>query len=304
MKMDKQIEIIEAPLSTGVGLTGVELMASSLRDAGLQEAVGAVNCQAISEPLLVSTIDPDTHLPEPLVVRKFLLDLADLVADSCHRDQMPLVVGGDCTILLGCLAGARRQGDLGLLFIDAQTDFHPPGLGKTEPASMELYLATGRGPSVLSDLGGGVPLVDDGNVVCLGYRTGDQPYTGTEGAQIALSPIDTAILCLPLEHIRKRSFGNTLDKALKRLCDNGREFWLHFDVDALHDDVFPAVDYRLPDGLSVGEVVAAIRRALKTGRVRGVNVTIFNPTLDWDGSQAKLLVNLLGAALSDKWTPH
>ena len=156
----------------------------------------------------------------------------------------------------------------------------------------------------MSDFGGGVPLVDDGNVVCLGYRTGDQPYTGTEGAQIALSPIDTDILCLPLEHIRKRGFGNTLDKALKRLCDNGREFWLHFDVDALQDDVFPAVDYRLHDGLSVGEVVAAIRRAVKTGGVRGVNVTIFNPTLDWDGSQAKLLVNLLGAALNDKRTPH
>jgi arginase len=62
----------------------------------------------------------------------------------------------------------------------------------------------------------------------------------------------------------------------------------------------PAVDYRLPDGLSVGEIVEAIRRAMNTGRVRGVNVTIYNPTLDWDGSQAKLLVDLLGAALNDE----
>ena len=69
----------------------------------------------------------------------------------------------------------------------------------------------------------------------------------------------------------------------------------------LHDDVMSAVDYRLPDGLSVGEVVETIRRAMKTGRVRGVNVTIYNPTLDWDGSQAKLLVDLLGAALNDEW---
>jgi len=115
-----------------------------------------------------------------------------------------------------------------------------------------------------------------------------------------LSPLDTDIVCLPLDHIRKRGFGNTLDRTLKHLCADGREFWLHFDVDALHDDVMPAVDYRLPDGLSVGEIVEAIRRAMYTGRVRGMNVTIYNPTLDWDGSQAKLLVDLLGAALNDE----
>jgi arginase len=298
--MEKKIGIIEAPLSTGVGLAGVELMATSLREAGLQSAVGALSCESISEPLLVTSVDPDTSLPDPQVVRKFLLDLADRVAESCRTDHTPLVVGGDCTILLGCLAGAKRHGDLGLLFIDAQTDFHPPGRGKTETASMELYLATGRGPEVLSNLEGDVPLIADCNVVCLGYRTGERPYTGTDGAQMALSPLDTDIVCLPLDHIRKRGFGNTLDRALKHLCADGREFWLHFDVDALHDDVMPAVDYRLPDGLSVGEIVEAIRRAMNTGRVRGVNVTIYNPTLDWDGSQAKLLVDLLGAALNDE----
>ena len=299
--MGKKIGIIEAPLSTGVGLAGVEFMAQSLREAGLQDAVGAVSCEAMSEPLLVTVVDPNTSLPEPQTVRKFLLDLADQVERVCGADQIPLVVGGDCTILLGCLAGAKRHGELGLLFIDAQTDFHPPGHGKTEPASMELYLATGRGPEVLSNLDGDTPLIADRNVVCLGYRTGDRPYTGTDLSQVVLSPIDTDIVCLPLDYIRKRSFGNTIDKALKHLCADGREFWLHFDVDALHDDVMSAVDYRLPDGLSVGEAVETLRRALKTGKVRGVNVTIYNPTLDWDGSQAKLLVDLLGAALNDEW---
>ncbi len=302
--MVKKIRIIEAPLSTGIGLAGVELMAEALRDAGLQEAVGAVSCEAMAEPFRATAVDPGTSLPEPQAVREVLLDLADEVEEACRDGYMPLVIGGDCTILLGCLAGAKRDEDLGMLFIDAHTDFHKPGYGKTEPASMELYLATGRGPEVLSKLEGDAPLIADRDVVCFGYRNGDRPYTGGDQTETALSPVDTDIVCLPLDHIRKRSFGNTIDKALKHLCTDDREFWLHFDVDALHDDVMSAVDYRLPDGLSIGEVVETLRRAVKTGKVRGINVTIYNPTLDWDGSQAKLLVDLLGVALNDEWRPH
>jgi hypothetical protein len=47
--MSKKIGIIEAPLSTGMGLAGVELMPASLREAGLQNAVGALFCAAISD---------------------------------------------------------------------------------------------------------------------------------------------------------------------------------------------------------------------------------------------------------------
>jgi len=298
--MTKQLKIIEAPLSTGVGLEGVELMARALREAGLQEAVGAVSWDAMSEPLRATIVDPETSLPEPELVRKFLLTLADEVESTCDNGDIPLVVGGDCTILLGCLAGAKRRGEIGMLFVDGHTDFHKPGGGKTEPASMELYLATGRGPVVLSKLGGDAPLMRDRNVVCFGYRNGDRPYTGGDDAETVLSPTDTDMVCLPLDRIRKRGFGNAVETALRHLCAVDREFWLHVDVDVLDDSVMPAVDYRLPDGLSAGETVETIRRAMRTGKVRGINLTIFNPTLDWDGSQARLLVELLGCAFNDK----
>jgi arginase len=204
-----------------------------------------------------------------------------------------VVIGGDCTILLGCLAGAKRLGDLGLLFLDGHTDFNKPGFPDNETASMDLYLATGRGPEILSRIAGDAPLVVDSNVVCLGYR--DEIYLDAARRN---SPVGTEITCLPLQQVRTAGFGNTVDRALDRLYADDRDFWLHFDVDALHDDVMPAVDYRMPDGLSVGEVVEIIRRARRTGRVRGMNVTIYNPTLDWDGHSARLLIELLAAALT------
>lgn len=297
--MQREIEIIEAPLSTGIGLLGVEQMAHTLRDAGLADAVGAALTTTLWEPYCATQIDPDISLPEPDKVRTLLLQLADSVDASLHGKRMPLVVGGDCTILLGCLAGAKRHGQLGMLFVDAHTDFHKPGAGKTEPASMELYLATGRGPDAYSRLEGETPLIADRDVVCLGYRNGDRPYSGGGDPDSALSPAETEMKLIPLERMRRHGFGNAINDALEYLCANERGFWLHIDVDVLHDDVMSAVDYRLPDGVSAGELVEIIRRSLNTGQVLGINLAIFNPTLDWDGKQAKLLIDLLSKALKD-----
>lgn len=297
--MTRNLQILEAPLSTGVGLLGVEQMAGALRAGGLAEAVGATSCTTLWKPYCATEVDPEINLPEPENVRRMLLQLADSVQASIGEGHTPLVVGGDCTILPGCLAGARRHGDLGLLFLDGHTDFHKPGKGKTEPASMELYLATGRGPAEYARLEGEAPLIAERDVVCLGYRNGDQPYTGGGDPGAALSPAETDMMLIPLDRIRKHSFGNAVDRSLKHLCRDGRDFWLHIDVDVLHDSLMPAVDYRLPDGLSDGELVETIRRAMRTDRVRGINVAIFNPTLDWDGSRAKFLVDLLGKALAN-----
>jgi arginase len=74
--------------------------------------------------------------------------------------------------------------------------------------------------------------------------------------------------------------------------------WIHLDCDALDDAVMPAVDYRLPDGLHWDELQAVLGAAIATGAVVGIEVTIFNPALDPDGSIARGLVSCLTAALA------
>jgi len=46
----------------------------------------------------------------------------------------------------------------------------------------------------------------------------------------------------------------------------------------------PAVDYRMPDGLSWDELMAILRACIATGQIVGINVTILNPELDKDGA--------------------
>ena len=61
---------------------------------------------------------------------------------------------------------------------------------------------------------------------------------------------------------------------------------VHVDADVLDDTVMPAVDYRQPGGLSADELATILAAALATGRVAGVDVTIYNPALDPAGTSA------------------
>jgi arginase len=75
-------------------------------------------------------------------------------------------------------------------------------------------------------------------------------------------------------------------------------FWLHLDLDVLDESVMPAVDYRMPGGLNWDEVVALARPLAQSPSLIGMDVTIFNPTLDPTGEYAAKTVDLLVRLLS------
>lgn len=295
MPVPKPITIIEAPLSVGIGLSGVEHLPAALRNAGIGAAIGAQRTISAIDPLSVTLIDELVGIPEPEKVRDFLLVLASQVEAELAGGAFPIVIGGDCTILLGCCAGAKRQGTRGLFFIDGHTDFYLAGAPDRETASMDLAIATGRGPTILTELDGPAPLVEASNVVAFGFR--DEAVTKRVKG---IPPSSDGVFCVPLAEIRMNGFGNCVARGLKHLASLNSPFWLHLDVDVLDDTIMPAVDYRTPGGLSIGELIAVIRKALATGQVTGINVTILNPTLDWDGSRVRILIDILKAALSNQ----
>jgi arginase len=77
------------------------------------------------------------------------------------------------------------------------------------------------------------------------------------------------------------------------LKDDVEGFWIHLDADVIDDAVNPAVDYRLPDGLGVQELSEALRAVVMSGKAVGMDVTIYNPTLDKDGDVARAIVRAL-----------
>jgi arginase len=286
--------VIDAPSVLGLRPTGVERLPGALKAAGLLNGLNAEYAGRV-EPLPYDPRrDPETLILNPNVLRAYSLRLAAAVASVLRQGKFPLVLGGDCSNIIGIMLALRRAGRYGLFFIDGHADFYQPEAEPNgEVASMDLAIVSGRGPAVLTDIDGLKPLVRDDDIVAFGFR--DAAQQRAYGSQDIR---ETAIHAFELDEVRELAAAVAAEQAAGLLRRNEiAGFWIHLDADVLDDAVMPAVDYRLPGGLSWDELSATLRVLMTTGQALGVNVGIFNPALDEDGSIARGLVSCLVAGL-------
>ena len=241
--------------------------------------------------------DKSTLLLNPDSISEFSLRLADAITLVLHKKRFPLVLGGDCSILIGSLLALRRLGTYGLFFIDGHADFYQPQASPTgEVADMDLAIVSGRGPNVLTNIEGLKPLVQDNDIIVFGYRDAEQ-----SASYRSQDVRGTNMHAFDLPNVRK--FGTitaAASHAVNTLANNELEgFWIHLDADVLDDLIMPAVDYRLGGGgLSFTELSELLKALLSSGRAVGMSITIFNPRLDLDGSIAQRFVSSLVQGLS------
>jgi arginase len=286
--------IVEAPSVLGLSPSGVEELPAALLRAGLAARLGARRAGPVEPPPYEERRDPVHGLLNAPGIARYAIDLADVIGRIVDAGEIPVVLGGDCSILLGSMLALRRRGRYGLLFVDGHTDFYQPAANVNgQVASSDLALATGRGPAVLTDLEGRGPLVRDEDTVAFGRRDEAESRSyGSDEPPESLRVIDLA-------SIRAAGIDAALGDALARLTRAELAgFWLHLDADVLDDAIMPAVDYRQPGGLSWRELESVLRGARATNRLVGLEVTIFNPRLDPEGAVARALTEELVAGLA------
>jgi arginase len=289
--------VIEAPSILGLRPSGVESLPAALLKAGLTNRLHARHAGRVApDDEYDPRRDPATLTLNARGIAAFSRRLADAVGAVLDAGEFPVVLGGDCSILLGNLLALKRRGRYGLLFVDGHADFYSPEANPNgEVASMDLAVATGRGPDILTHIEERGPLAHDEDVVAFGARDADE--------QVAYGspPLPQGILSLDLPIIRERGIDAAAGEALEHLTrDDGPDlgFWIHVDADVLDDALMPAVDYRLPGGLSWDELTRVLQMAIRTNRAIGLEMTIYNPRLDADGSGARGLVSVMGEALT------
>ena len=136
--------VIEAPSVLGLFPRGVERLPDALLDAGLADALDARRAGRVEPPPYDPRRDPATGLLNPTGLRDYAHRLAATTGEVLDDGEVPVVLGGDCSILLGNLLALSRRGRFGLLFIDGHADFYQPDAEpRGEAASMDLALATG-----------------------------------------------------------------------------------------------------------------------------------------------------------------
>jgi arginase len=293
-----QFTVIEAPSILGLRPTGVQHLPKALKAAGLMSELRAEYGGRVSPLSYSSERDKLTLLLNPESIRAFSLQLADAVASVLHKKRFPLVLGGDCSILLGNLLALRRLGIYGLFFIDGHADFYQPQVSPSgEVADMDLAIVSGRGPNVLTNIDGLKPLVRDQDIVVFGYR--DAEEAASYGSQDVR---DTHMHVFDLQSVRKLgTIAAAASQAVDILANNELldGFWIHLDADVLDDSIMPAVDYRLGGGgLSFSELSELLKILVASDRAIGMDITIFNPLLDLDGSITRRFVSSLIQGLS------
>jgi len=245
----------------------------ALRAAGLVERLQALDAGNLATPPYDA--QKRDGMLNRAAIDRYAETQADAIAAALDAKTFPLILGGDCSLLLGSMRALQRRGTYGLVFLDGHTDFYTPATSGTGGvAGMDLALACGEA------------LVDPHHVVHLGRRDFEEArqYGGT---------LPETILDLHLDVVRELGPRATARRALERMhALDG--FFIHVDVDVLDDAVMPYVDSPQPGGLTPDELREVLDELLASPLATAAEVTIFDPTKDRDGDGARMLVEVLG----------
>jgi arginase len=293
------IVVVDAPSNLGLRppfpgtVPGCYKLAGALRDQGLLERLGAREGGVVTPPRYDrgGWAEGDGVFHAAAIAR-YSTALAERVDRLATPGSFVLVLGGDCSILLGALLGLRRRGRAGLVYIDGHSDFRHPGNSPFVGAAAGegLALVTGRGQADLTDIDGLRPYVRGADTAALGmHEPGDPLLTEAREAVAVLATV---------EEMRATGCAAAAERALRVMAPGIDGIWVHLDADVLDPSVMPAVDSPDPGGLQPAELVETLVPLLRDPRVAGLDLAIYDPDLDEPGDGARLLADLLVEALT------
>lgn len=291
--------IIGVPSSAGAHHAGQERAPAALRAAGLPDrlrAAGLTVTDAGDLPGAVFAVDHDHPRARnlPAVVR-VAGQVADAVAGVTEPGPLPLVIGGDCTITLGVIAGFRRRHpDVGLVYLDGDADLGTPqAAGSGIFDSMGIAHLLGHGAPELAGLAGQPPLLDPARLAIIGAdprETDDagRGFLAGAGVRLAEAPefaTDPAgVAAAAMAHVAAAS-GPVV---------------VHFDVDVIDSGDLPLGNFpHYGSGVSLADAVTALAALRAHPSSAGLVLTEVNPTHDGDGSLLSQYIRGLVSALAE-----
>jgi arginase len=298
----RRIAVLDAPSNLGLrpptatSVPGCAKGPGALRDHGLVARLGARDAGCITP----ARYDPAGWQPGDGVAQSddiavFAKRLADRIGGIVEAGEFPLVLGGDCSILLGAGLAMRRHAagldeHIGLVYVDGHSDFRHQGNASYVGAAAgeALALATGRGQPNLSSMEHRRPYFRDVDVVLLGIRTHDEYRLDLQAAGIVTRAVPEL-----------RSDGAARSAQWARAQLSGcAGYWVHIDVDVLDPAVMPAVDAPDVGGIAYTELELLISGLAGAPECLGLELTVFDPDYDPDGIYAGEVVDTLVAGLA------
>jgi arginase len=279
------ITIIGVPYDLDKPYTGMGNAPDALLDAGLAQRLAAIGFTTVLAEMLDIS---DSDEPHEDRLGHLLARIGYEVARSRSAGFFPLIVGGDCMVSIGALAGLLDPPNTGVVWFDAHGDFNTPETTISGYlGGMPLACAVGRGLDKLRSQSKLPTPVPERNVELIGVRDLDPAE-------------ERALVASSVMLVRGTDLGadtTTLDRTLHAL-DTLPQLYIHIDIDVLDPVEAPGVDYPAAQGLQLAELRDAIQRTARMGNLAALAITAVNPEKDVDGRTVSAALNAIEAALT------
>ena len=295
------IDIIGVPMDLGAGRRGVDMGPSAIRYAGLAAGLAALGHTVVDQGNVevppVETLEiPDASLKYLDPIIEVTRHLAGRVQANTAAGHASLVLGGDHSIAIGSVAGAARNRDIGLIWLDTHGDFNT---AESTPSGnihgMPLAALCGFGDERLVTLGGEQemgPRVSKQNVAVVGARDLDE--------QEKRMMREAGITVYSMEAVDRFGIGEVMRRAIDTASRAADGIYVSLDMDVIDPMYAPGVGTAFPGGLSYREAHLAVEMLAETGKVIGMDVVEVNPILDQRNATAELAVRLALSAFGKR----
>ncbi len=223
-------------------------------------------------------------------IDEYMLNLSNKSCIS-RKEDFTLFLGGDHTVSIGTISGVlKAEPNTSLIWIDSHSDFNTVNSSITGNLHGMPLNALINGTKTFNGLL--FQWLKEGaikpeNVALIGINDVDPK----ERELLEISGINVYWQ----EDIFHEGIQWVLTDALKRV--NGENLHLSFDVDAIRHSDFSATGCYCPNGMDISTAHYIIRELKGTDRLKSMDLVEYNPLLDTEGKDCKIVFNLLSNLL-------
>jgi arginase len=292
----RKVGLLGVPTSAGSHNAGQERGPEAFRSAGIVTELESRGVEVVD----FGDLETATHRPsqrdagvrDASRVVHVATQTRDKVAEIAAAGYQPVVLGGDCTITIGVVAGLSATRSVGLLYFDGDADLNTPELsGSGVLDTMGITHLLGGGVRELAELGDRRPLLDSDHLVLAGFDPGE-----LDTAQWH-SLVSRQLTAIPASLLRSQPDAS-VRRALAHLTAAAESVVVHFDVDVIDTGAFPLANFPHFAGLLPDEAFGCLQTMCASSAVEALVVTEANPSHDPDGSLVAGVVEAVARALA------
>ena len=302
--LSERLGVIGVPTSAGAFAPGQEQAPEALRAAGLVDRLARsgvdVRDHGDCEPWRWRPDRVNRRAQNLAKVVEIVQDTARRVRDAVADGEVTLVLGGDCTVGIGSVAGHLATGErVALLYFDTHADLNVPGSvseGALDWMGVAHMLGENGAAPELIGAGDRAPLLAAEEIVLFAW--GPEQATAFEREVIKRRAIEV----VAVDDVAADPQGAALRarQSLERRCDR---LLVHFDVDVIDfTDVPLSENWGRNEGLSFDHALRALATILASPRLGGLTITELNPDHAERGAGAvERFAEAVAGALSSAW---